>query len=105
MMNEEIARMRIQKLLLGEDSIPVQLRMRAGLNKNQFSELKEAIEFFIQYYKNESSIPKYLALAFVDISSFFYFTDEGYSEPELEELEDAGALLTSLANQLFDPSP
>lgn len=102
-MNKEIALANINKLLLGEDSIPVQLRMRAGLNREQYNTLITSTEYLVNAYKNEATIPKILALAFVDISSHFFFKEGTYPEAELEELEDAAILLTSLANQLFDP--
>lgn len=101
-MNKEVAIERVEEYLLGEDSIPVQLRMRAGLDKEKFAILVEATEFLIEYYRSEDVVPKSLALAFVDISSYFFFKEGDYSEAELEEIEDAGILLTSLANQLFD---
>lgn len=92
----------IEELLLGQNSIPVQLRQRQGLNREKFKLLTSSIEFLIEEYKSKNTVPKMLALAFVDVTTFFYFNDDWYPPEVQEELEDAANELSALANQLFE---
>ncbi len=71
------------------------------LKENDFTELVEAINFLIDYYKNSESVPKKLALAFIDISNYFFVSNLNYSEKEIELFEDYGIELSRLAEELF----
>lgn len=99
----EVAINNVAELLLGEESIPVLLRMHEGLDQNKLDLLVASIEYLIPFYRNENNVPKVLALAFLDISNHFYFAEGAYPEDELNRIEDAGNLLSSLANELFNP--
>lgn len=94
----------VDELLLGDDSIPIQLRQHQGLDSARFERLEDAIEVLIEHYREKDEVPKKLALAFVDISNYFYFTESEYTEAELEKFEDAAHRLTYLASQLFSSS-
>lgn len=100
-MNTETALQIVHKNLLGENSIPVKIRSIEKVNENDFSELTLAINFLIHEYKNSESIPKKLALAFVDISNYFFVSNLNYSEKEIELFEDYGIELLRLAEELF----
>lgn len=91
----------VTELLLGDDSIPVQLRMHEGLDQARFERLVAAIEYLIEAYRDEDGVPKVLAHAFVDISNHFFYPEGTYPEDELERIEDAGMRLTQLADRLF----
>lgn len=91
----------VTELLLGETSIPVQLRMHEGLDQASFDRLVVATEYLIETYRDQDAVPKSLALAFVDISNHFFYPEGTYPEGELERIEDAGIRLSSLADELF----
>ncbi len=88
--------------LLGENSIPVSIRNMGGVDKEEYEKLKNSILFLIDYYKDKDLIPKKIALAFIDISSYFFVPNLNYSEEEQEQFEDYGIELSELANTLFD---
>jgi hypothetical protein len=92
----------IDELLLGEKSILVQLRVGAGLDRARYARLVGTIRFLIEYYRENASVPKKLALAFVDISNYFYFKEDMYPSDVLCELEDAAHQLTAMASELFE---
>ena len=94
----------VTELLLGEDSIPVQLRMRDGLHQERFERLVAAIEHLIEAHREQDSVPKALALAFVDVGNAFFYPEGTYPEVELERIEDAGIRLGELASELFGSS-
>ncbi|HEX6240696.1 MAG TPA: hypothetical protein VFZ61_07380 [Polyangiales bacterium] len=91
----------VDELLLGPDSIPVRLRAREGLDPQKYAALVEALQILVEHYRGKTEVPKPLALAFVDISNFFYYSEDAYPPKVLERLEDAAHELTQLANQLF----
>jgi len=88
--------------ILGAESILVALRMRQGLDNERFQRLTAAIQLLIEHYRDQREVPKRLALAFVDISNYFFYKDGVYPPGALEQIEDAGIELTQLASQLFD---
>lgn len=47
-------------------------------------------------------MPKKIALAFVDISNYFFVPNLSYSKEDHELFEDYGIELPELANKLFD---
>jgi hypothetical protein len=91
----------VENRLLGPESIPVHIREMQGINTAHYHELKEAVAFLIGAYKDKDTVPKLLALAFVDISNHFFVPNLNYSTEEQEKLEDCGIELSELANQLF----
>lgn len=91
----------VEELLVGENSIPVKLRMHEGLDQKKFEELIESLEMLVTYYQGHDTVPKRLALAFIDVGTQFYFNEGEYSEQELEKIEDAGITLSEIANRMF----
>lgn len=91
----------VTRLLVSEESIPVQLRMGEGLDEAAYTELAGAIERLVEAYRGRADVPKALALAFVDVGSSFFFGEGTYTEPERERIEDVGQELSYLASQLF----
>lgn len=87
--------------LLGEDSIQVKLRNKEGLDEEKYAAVLEAIEVLKEAYKDQDHIPKKLALAFLDVSNYFIFGDEWYSEEEQEKFEDAGLQLVQAVDELL----
>jgi hypothetical protein len=87
--------------LLGEQSVLVKLRNKEGLDEEKFASIIEAIDVLKIAYKDQENIPKKLALAFLDVSNYFIFSDEWYPEEEQEKIEDAGHQLTQAADELF----
>ena len=100
-MNLETALQIVDERLLGENSIPVKIRSKEKLSENEYPELITAIHFLIDYYKDTENIPRKLALAFVDISNYFFISNHNYSEKEIELFEDYGIELSRLAEELF----
>lgn len=100
-MKENTALEIVYEKLLGENSIPVKIRTMEKLTENEFTELVEAINFLIDYYKNSENVPKKIALAFIDISNYFFVSNLNYSEKEIELYEDYGIELSRLAEELF----
>ncbi len=91
----------VHRLLVSEDSIPVQLRMREGLDESAYVELMGALERLVEYYGPRAEVPKSLALAFVDVGQHFFFEEGAYPDSELERIEDAGQELSRLGQTLF----
>lgn len=91
----------VTELLLGENSIPVQLRVREGLDQARVDRLVAAIEHLVETYRDQDTVPKVLAHAFVDVSNHFFYPEGTYADDELARIEDAGIRLTSLAEELF----
>ena len=91
----------VTELLLGEDSIPVQLRRHEGLDQERLDRLVGAIEHLVEEFRDADAVPKVLALVFIDISNHFFFPEGAYPKGELERIEDAGIRLSELANELF----
>lgn len=100
-MNEKKALTIIEEKMIGKNSIPVKIRVGEGIKEEDYSELIEAINFLIIFYKTQSSVPKVLALCFLDISNYFFLGESNYSEIEIEKIEDLGIELVELANLLF----
>lgn len=101
-MNREKAIEIVYNALLSEYSIPVSIRGMNGVDKIQYEELKKSVLFLTDYYKNKDEIPKKVALAFVDISNYFFVPNLSYSKEDHELFEDYGIELSELANKLFD---
>jgi hypothetical protein len=91
----------VEELLLGDNSILVQVRARQGLDRARYDRLVSAIELLVDHYRGRRETPKRLALAFVDISNNFSDEENAYPRDVLTELEDAAIKLTWLGNELF----
>ena len=92
----------VEKRLVGIESIPISIRQMKGVDENEYDELINSISFLTDYFREKENVPKILALAFVDVSNYFFVPNLGYSKQEQEKLEDYGIKLSELANQLFD---
>ena len=91
----------VTRLLVSQDSIPVQLHMRQGLDEERYAELVLAIERLTERFRNSADVPKSLALAFVDVAAAFTFPEGVYPLRESERIEDAGHELSYLGQTLF----
>lgn len=91
----------VERLLVSERSIPLQLRMREGLDEDAYNELTGAIERLTDHYASQPHVPKRLALAFVDIGTAFYYPEGAYPSDELERIEDVGQELSQMGQRLF----
>lgn len=100
-MTQEAALQFVYASLLGDDSIPQNLRMKQNLNQPRFDQLVAALRILIDQYADQNTVPKKLALCMVDIYSAFSFRPGFYSEEDSAKIEDAGILLQELATELF----
>jgi antitoxin component of RelBE/YafQ-DinJ toxin-antitoxin module len=91
----------IEEGLIGEESLPVKIRVRKTIDRQLYKEVIDAINFLIEKFKNEDNIPKSLALCFVDVSNHFYIDPDNITEEQATEIEDMGMKISELANQLF----
>lgn len=101
-MNEIEALAIIENHLLSENSILVKMRCREGLDEIAHTELLEAMKYLTEIYKNSTLVPRRLALAFVDVSNFFFINESLYSIDDLKRMEIAAQEILELANILFD---
>jgi hypothetical protein len=101
-MNTDNALEIVYQKLLGEDSLPLNIRNMKGVDQDDYNQLINAINFLIDVYKNRTEIPKKLALAFVDIGNYFIVPNLSYSEKEIDLFEDYGMELSYLGQQLFN---
>ncbi|WP_285395857.1 hypothetical protein [Lysinibacillus sp. fls2-241-R2A-57] len=92
----------VYEYTIGDNSILVELREGDGLNQESYKLLIEAMRKLIEEYKDQSEVPKKLALCFVDISNYFYFHEGVYTKVEEVLFEDAVHEISSLANRLFE---
>lgn len=100
-MNHEMALEIVSSCLIGENSIPQQLRAKQGLNQPLFNKLVDAVHFLIIYYQDRDMVPKRLGFCMVDIFGAFSFKEGFYNDEDSVLIEDAGILLQSLATDLF----
>jgi len=87
--------------LLGDDSIPVRLRLKKGFSDEELEELYESLDFLAEVYVDESMVPKVLGLALMDVYGMFSFREGMYSKERLIELENIGIELQEKAINLF----
>lgn len=92
----------VEKRLLGQNSILVKIKMGYGFDKNEYDELVVSIKILTNIYREAILVPKRLALAFVDISNYFYINEGLYSDEDLNKMEDAVHEIVELANVLFE---
>lgn len=100
-MDAKIAVEWVYERLIGEYSIPVRIRTRDRVTEEEVNDLFLAIDFLISHYRDQDSVPKNLALAFVDIYAGFSVAKGVYSEDEIKRYEDIGIALQEKAYDLF----
>lgn len=87
--------------LLGDNSIPVRLRLKKDFSDNEVEDLFKALDFLVEVYAGESMVPKVLGLALMDVYGMFSFREGMYSKDELIKYEDIGIELQEKAINLF----
>ena len=100
-MNIEQAVDTIYNGLVSESSIPVRLRSHMELDLKQLDSVQKALDYAIEYYKEESFIPKKVALALFDVYGAFSFKEGCFDDDFLVKLEDIGLELQEKALELF----
>ncbi|WP_431688124.1 hypothetical protein [Hahella sp. NBU794] len=100
-MTENEAIETIKACLYAEDSIPVKLNLREGIDRELVTKLFEAMEYLTDIYKNSRFVPKELAMVFIDISTPFERAYSLYSEKEQEEIFDIKEKIVELAEEIF----
>ena len=100
-MNIEQAIETIYSGLVSENSVPVQLSARRYLDLEQLDQVRKALEFALEYYKDKEYVPKKIAMAMVDIYGAFSFKKGYFEDKVLVELEDIGIELQEKAMELF----
>jgi hypothetical protein len=95
------AEARLTEALSGPDGLLVKLRNREGLDEGLLATVVAATEELIGEYADESTVPKSLALNFVDLSASLEGGWTFYDEATQERVEDARDTLVSLAYDLF----
>ncbi|MCD9584878.1 hypothetical protein [Tenacibaculum maritimum] len=88
--------------LIGVNSIPNDIRIKKEFNIDKLNKIKSAINVLTPLYKDKISVPKKLAVCFIDIYGMFQFKEDFFSEEELIMYEDIGIELQDLAYQLFE---
>ncbi|NUW57581.1 MULTISPECIES: hypothetical protein [Cronobacter] len=91
----------IYKLLLSDKSLPIRVRSKLPWDESEFNELLGAVDFLIDAWAGSKTVPKFIALAFVDIYGIFNLKDGFYPSERLNFLEDMGIALQEKASELF----
>ena len=65
----------VEEGLIGENSIPNQIRNKHHFDRAKFLLVVDAILNLIDHYKYKELVPKILSLCFVDISNHFFVDD------------------------------
>lgn len=92
---------KIYDLLVSDNSLRVRVRAKLSWEKSEFDELLAAIDFLIEKWSAKDTIPKYIALAFVNVYGDFSFRDGFYPDDVQYFLEDMGSALQEKATDLF----
>ncbi|EGO8362052.1 hypothetical protein EYW98_22430 [Escherichia coli] len=100
-MDKEIALKIVVDKLLGNDSIPVRLRLKKDFSDDEVENLYKALDFLAEIYADEIMVPKVLGLALMDVYGMFSFRDGMYSKDKLIKFEDIGIELQEKAINLF----
>ncbi len=93
----------IYEYLVGENSIPIELRLNKKLDYNKIEKLYQAIKLAIKFYSDKEEVPKKIACAFIDIYGAFQFKNDFFPKEKLIEYENIGIELQSLALDLLNP--
>ena len=100
-MTPELAIAIVEARLLGPQSIPVRIRTRNEVTEAEIAELLAAVDFLIVHYRDQDTVPKRLAAAFVDIYNGFVQAGGQMSEEQAQRLEDVAIALQDKAYRLF----
>ena len=100
-MTPELAIAIVEARLLGQHSIPVRIRTRDEVTEAEIAELLAAVDFLIVHYRDQDTVPKRLAAAFVDIYNGFVQAGGQMSEEQAQRLEDVAIALQDKAYRLF----
>lgn len=100
-MTPELAIAIVEARLLGPQSIPVRIRARDEVTEAEIAELLAAVDFLIVYYRDQHTVPKTLAAAFVDIYNGFVQDGGQMSDEQAQSLEDVAIALQDKAYRLF----
>lgn len=87
--------------LIGDASIPLKIRTRAEVSDDEVQELFSAIDFLTAYYADKDTVPKRLALAFVDVYVSFSVSDAFVGRAAMQRFENIGIALQGKADALF----
>lgn len=87
--------------LVSENSIPVKLRAYRELDLKQLDQVREALDFALEYYKGRTYVSKKIAMAMIDIQGAFFFRKGDFDDIVLVKLEDIGIELQERAIELF----
>ncbi|MCC2313562.1 hypothetical protein [Cellulomonas xiejunii] len=85
--------------LVGNNSLPTQVHGGEFVDERQVAELLEAMGALVGRFTSEASVPKELALATVAIAT--RFENVHYPQDQQERLEDIGAEVERLAEEIF----
>lgn len=100
-MTPEVALAIVEARLLGPQSIPVTIRTREEVAEDQIAELLAAVDYLIVHYRDQDTVPKTLAAAFVDIYNGFVQAAGQISDEQAQRLEDVAIALQDKAYRLF----
>lgn len=87
--------------LIGDASIPLKIRTRAEVSDDEVRELFSAIDVLTAHYADKDTVPKRLALAFVDVYGSFSITEASVGRDAMQRFEDIGIALQDRADALF----
>lgn len=87
--------------LIGDASIPLKIRTRADVSDDEVQELFSAIDFLTAHYADKDTVPKRLALAFVDVYGSFRIAEAFVGRDAMQRFEDIGIALQDKADALF----
>lgn len=85
--------------LVGDESLPLQIRGGRLVDERAVAELLGAMSALVGRFTGEQSVPKELALATVGIAT--RFENVHYPQEQQERLEDLGAEVERLAEEMF----
>ena len=100
-MTPELAIAIVEACLLGPQAIPVRIRTRNEVTEAEIAELLAAVDFLIVHYRDQDTVPKTLAAAFVDIYNGFVQAGGQMSDEQAQRLEDVAIALQDKAYRLF----
>ncbi|EKY3200616.1 hypothetical protein RBA29_003179 [Cronobacter turicensis] len=92
---------KVCNLLISKESLLVRVRSKLTWDEAEFDELLSAIDVLITAWADRDTVPKHIALAFIDIYSAFTFKDGFYPPEKLQFLEDMSIALQEKAEELF----
>lgn len=100
-MDKQVALKIVVEKLLGDNSIPVRLRLKKDISADEIEILYKSLDLLAEVYADEPMVPKVLGLALMDAYGMFSFREDMYSKERLIELEDIGIELQEKAINIF----